>query len=261
MNAVILAAGFGSRLSGAVSGPKPLAEVAGRSLLEWSVRQAARIGVNRAVIVTGYRAAEIEERLPGIAMRSGVTVEAARLTDWSRPNGHSVLAGAACIQGNYLLLMADHLFEASLLAHLARSMDRASGAVLAVDRDCSNQTIDPLDATWVSTREDGTIAAIGKGLLTYDAVDCGAFVATPDLAEAIQEAIASGAAGSLSDGMQRLATRRAADTLDVTGHRWIDVDDPHMLGLAEQLAPAFIDHAPLAPVAMTQEVTLGRAVA
>ncbi len=71
----------------------------------------------------------------------------------------------------------------------------------------------------------------------YDAVDCGAFIATPDLAAAIDEAIAEGAAGSLSEGMQLLADRGAADTIDTTGHWWIDVDDPRMHAMAEAKAP------------------------
>jgi len=239
MNALILAAGYGSRLA-ARPAPKPLVEVAGRTLLEWSVHQAARAGIDHAVVVTGHRADEIEARLPGIAYRTGVTVEACRLTDWSRPNGHSVLAGAARISGNYLLMMADHLFAAGLLETLVADMDRSGGAALAIDRNVTGPAIDPADATWVRRRADGRIASIGKHLARYDAVDCGAFVATPDLAAAIAEAIADGEAGSLSEGMQRLAARGAADTVDVTGAWWIDVDEPSMLALAERMAPLFL---------------------
>jgi choline kinase len=237
MDALILAAGYGSRLAAVVPAPKPLAAVAGVTLLEWSVRQAACTGVRHAVVVTGHRADEIEARLPGIAFRTGVTLEPCRLSDRSRPNGHSLLAGAARLPGNYLLMMADHLFEAALLADLVRGIGRAGGAALAIDRNCAGPAIDPDDATWVSIRPDGTIAAIGKHITAYDAVDCGAFIATPDLAAAIRAAIAEGAAGSLSDGMQRLAVLRQADTVDVTGRWWIDVDDARMFALAQQMAP------------------------
>lgn len=247
MNALILAAGYGSRLAHAVTTPKPLTVVGERMLLEWSVRQAARVGVRHAVVVTGHRAAEVEAELPGITFRTGVTLEACRLDDWSRPNGHSVLAGAARLRGNYLLMMADHLFVHPLLARLVQGFDRVSGAVLAIDRNCTGPAIDPADATWVRTHADGTIAAIGKHLADYNAVDCGAFIATPDLASAIAAAISEGAAGSLTDGMQRLAGQGLANTVDVTGHWWIDVDDPHMLALAQQQAPTFIDGAQPSP--------------
>lgn len=243
MNAVILAAGYGSRIQ-ALGAPKPLVEVAGKALLEWSVFQAAQVGIRHAVVVTGHRADAIEARLPAIAARCGVTIEPARLTDWSRPNGYSVMAGAARLPGNYLLMMADHLFGTRLLGTLVKHMDRAAGAALAIDRQCEGPAIDPEDATWVSRRADGTIAAIGKHLVSYDAVDCGAFIATPDLAAAIAAAIADGATGSLSDGMQRLAARGIADTVDVTGSWWIDVDDPAMHALAESMAPQFLSADP-----------------
>jgi choline kinase len=239
MDALILAAGYGSRLAG-VAEAKPLAEVAGTALVEWSVRQAAAAGVRRAVVVTGHAADAVEARLPGIAARCGVAVEPCRLADWSRPNGLSVIAGAARIAGNYLLLMADHLFAAGLLAELMQAKAQPRGAVLAIDRNVTAPAIDPADATWVARRLDGRIARIGKHLASFDAVDCGAFIATPDLAPAIAAAMAAGAAGSLSDGMQWLADRGAADTLDVTGHSWIDVDDPAMLALAERMAPEFL---------------------
>lgn len=246
MNALILAAGLGSRIA-ALAAPKPMVPVAGAPLLEWSVRQAGRAGINHAVVVTGHRAAEIEACLPAIAMRTGVALEACRLADWSRPNGHSVLAGAEHIKGNYLLMMADHLFAASLLETLVKDMPRHSGAALAIDRNVNGPTIDPDDATWVRRRANGRIAMIGKDLNHYDAVDCGAFIATPDLAQAIAEAIADGAAGSLSEGMQRLAERGIADTVDVTGHWWIDVDDPHMHRMAEAEAPFHLTGRPPNP--------------
>lgn len=239
MNALILAAGYGSRIA-ALNAPKPLVPVAGVSLLEWSVRQAASAGISHAVVVTGHRAAEIEARLPGIAYRTGVSLEAARVGDWSRPNGYSVLAGADMIEGNYLLMMADHIFASGLLEVLVQDMHRPHGAALAIDRNIAGPTIDPDDATWVRRRANGSIALIGKHLARYDAVDCGAFIATPDLADAIAEAIADGAAGSLSEGMQRLAERGAADTVDVTGHWWIDVDDPRMHALAEGMISPFL---------------------
>ncbi len=239
MNAVILAAGYGSRLS-ELQAPKPLVEVAGVSLLEWSVRQMAAAGITRAVIVTGHRADEIEARLPSIAGLTGVALEPCRLADWSRPNGHSVIAGASRISGNYLLVMADHLFSAAVLQRLITGFDRRGGAALAIDRRVDGPAIDPADATWVRCRANGHIAQIGKHLTRYDAVDCGAFIATPDLAQAIAAAIASGAGGSLSDGMQRLADDDLAETVDVTGEHWIDVDEPAMLALAETMAPAFL---------------------
>ena len=63
-------------------------------------------------------AGRIEAALPDLAARAGLPVEAARVADWAKPNGWSVLAGAERISGDYLLMMADHVFAAPLLQGL-----------------------------------------------------------------------------------------------------------------------------------------------
>lgn len=232
MEALIIAAGFGSRLRD-ISESKPLTPIAGVPLLELGLRQAAAAGAERVVVVTGHQADAVEAALPALASRAGVPAVAQRVDDWSKPNGFSVMAGAARIDGDYLLMMADHIFSASILQRLARTGAADRGVTLAVDRRVVSPLIDPDDATWVSTDTAGRIRAIGKAIAEYDAVDCGAFLATPELAEAIAAAIAAGQPGSLSDGMQRLADQGRAATMDIGDAWWLDVDDPRAHALAE----------------------------
>jgi choline kinase len=236
MDALIIAAGYGSRLR-ALAQSKPLVEICGVPLIEIAVRQDARAGAQKVVVATGHDAEQLESFLAGLARRSGIEIEPARVADWSVPNGHSVIAGASRIAGDYLLLMADHIFETSILERLARQGDDSRGVTLAIDRRLDNPLVDPDDATWVETRPDGLIRAIGKQIAHYDAVDCGAFLATPELAEAIAEAIRGGAAGSLSEGMQRLADVGRAAVMEIAGAWWLDVDEPRFHALAEAQAP------------------------
>ncbi len=239
MEALIIAAGFGSRLRD-ISESKPLTPVAGIPLLELGARQAVAAGVKRIVVVTGYRGDEVEAFLPGLSQRVGVPVAAARVDDWTIPNGHSVMAGAAQITGDYLLMMADHIFSAAILRHLAQQGSADRGVTLGIDRRITSPLIDPDDATWVSTDPQGRIRAIGKTITDYDAVDVGAFLATPELARAIAMAIAAGKSGSLSDGMQRLADAGRAATMDIGDAWWLDVDDPRAHVLAEAQAPLYL---------------------
>ena len=236
MDALIIAAGFGSRLRD-LSDSKPMTPVAGIPLLELGVRQAKAAGAGRVVVVTGHEAARLEAALPALAQRCGIAVEPARVDDWSKPNGWSVIAGADRIDGDYLLMMSDHIFSAPILSGLARQGASDRGVTLAVDRRIDDPLIDPDDATWVQRGEHGFIRAIGKTIAEYDAVDCGAFLCTPELAEAILGAIAAGQAGSLSEGMQRLADQGRAATWEIGGAWWLDVDDPRAHALAEQQAP------------------------
>lgn len=248
MDALIIAAGYGSRLS-ALSPSKPLTPIAGVPLIELGVRQARAAGAERVVVVTGHEAERLEAFLPDLAERAGISVVPERLSDWSTPNGYSVMAGAARIAGDYLLMMADHIFSAEILRGLAGQGAPERGVTLGIDFRIDSPLVDPDDATWVKRDPEGRIVAIGKTIPEYDAVDCGAFLATPELAKAIAAAIADGKPGSLSDGMQRLADAGRAWTMDIGGAWWIDVDDPRAHALAEQQAPAELReiYAPSAP--------------
>jgi 1L-myo-inositol 1-phosphate cytidylyltransferase len=232
MDALILAAGLGSRIRD-IEPCKPLTELHGLSLLEISIRQLASVGVTQVVVATGYRAEEIEAALPAIAARAGVPVVSNRVEEYRQPNGHSVLAGAAGLEGDFLLVMADHIFSGAVLKELVRESTADDGAILAIDRRLISPLVDPDDATWVATGEYGKIQRIGKGLDHYDAVDCGAFLASHALPEAIRAAIREGLPGSLSDGIQRLANSDQARAVDIGNAWWIDVDDVHALGLAK----------------------------
>lgn len=231
MDCLIIAAGHGSRLR-EISPSKPLTPVAGVPLIERVIRSAAAGGATRFVVATGHEAARVEAFLAGLPFE----IETVRVADWDLPNGHSVLAGAARIAGDYLLTMSDHLFDPAIVARLIAAPP--ASLTLAVDRDLANPLLDMDDATKVGLGEGGAIAAIGKTLADFDAIDTGVFRVTPALAQAIEAAVSEGKTGSLSDGVQRLAARGEAMTLDVTGLAWLDVDDPVALAKAEAMLAA-----------------------
>jgi 1L-myo-inositol 1-phosphate cytidylyltransferase len=233
MHCLIIAAGHGSRLRH-VSPSKPLTPVAGVPLIERVIRAAAAGGASAFTIVTGHEAARVEAFL---ATLSGLPVDTVRVADWDLPNGHSVLAGAGRIAGDYLLTMADHLFDPAIVRALIAAPP--APLTLALDRDLASPLLDMDDATKVEIGADGAILRIGKTLARFDAVDTGLFRATPALAEAI-----GAGGGSLSEGVQRLADRGQARTLDVTGLRWLDVDDAAALAKAEaMLAAGYLERA------------------
>ena len=235
MNCLILAAGLGTRLRG-ISDSKPLTSVGGIPLLEHVILRAARGGATRIVVATGYEAERVEAFLAGLQSRLALPIGWERVEDWTLPNGYSVLAGSSVLSGNYLLSMADHLFDPEIVKRLLEQ--RCEGVTLAVDRALSGPLLDIDDATKVEVAADDRIVRIGKALESYNAIDTGVFLATPELAEAIRAAIAGGGSGSLSEGVQRLADIGKARTMDIGSARWIDVDSPEMLTLAEELLAA-----------------------
>lgn len=249
MQALILAAGLGSRLE-TLFRPKPLTPVLGMCLLELGVRQAVSAGADEVIVVTGHMAEEVEAAIGSIAHKTGVSVISRRVADWTQPNGHSVLAGAAEMTGPFLLTMADHIFSHSILKRLVGQHAQDRGVTLAVDYRTEHPLIDPDDATWVDLDNRRFIRAIGKNIERFAAVDCGAFLATEELVDAITSAIAGGLPGSLSDGIQRLADGGRAATMDIGDAWWIDVDDGRAHALAERQVAAQL------PEIFTQAVNL-----
>ena len=224
MKCLIIAAGLGSRLR-PIAPSKPLVEVNGVPLLAHVMRSARTGGATSFVVVTGYEAEGIERLLPALADELGVPVEAVRNPNWERPNGLSVLAAAERLDGRFVLLMSDHLFDPAILAGLITAHRCGSALSLAVDEDLAGPLLDLDDATKVQRAPDGRILRIGKTLAHYDCIDTGIFVATPALIDAIREAVAAGGAGSLSEGVQRLADRGLAFAAPIGRRWWIDVDD------------------------------------
>jgi NDP-sugar pyrophosphorylase family protein len=79
-DAVVLAAGRGTRMKGLTEDvPKPMLRVAGRPILEHIVVTLRDAGIERLVMVTGYRAERIEEHF-GDGRRLGVTIQYRRQT-------------------------------------------------------------------------------------------------------------------------------------------------------------------------------------
>ena len=234
MQGLIVAAGMGTRLRG-IAPLKPLAPVHGVPLIESVIDAGRQAGIDEFVVVTGYHGARLEAFLKRLSARRGIVIKTVRNPDWTLSNGHSVVAAAPFLQKNFVLMMADHLFEPALLRDLLALSPPDNGVVLAVDRRLDNPLVDLEDVTRVATDGAGRITAIGKLIEVYDAFDTGLFLATPALAKAIGDDVAAGGAGSISTGMTRLARAGLALAHDIGERFWLDVDDAAAWGHAERL--------------------------
>ncbi len=232
MKALIVAAGQGVRLRG-VAASKPLAQVGGIALIERVIAAAAQAGVSEFVVATGYEGEALARALADISHRLRLKVTCAFNPDWRGANGVSVLAAQAQLPGEFLLLMADHLFDPAILADLIALDAPETGVVLAVDSRLANPLVDLEDVTRVQT-VGGRITGIGKLIEPYDAFDTGLFRAGPALIAALQADVDGGGPGSISAGMQRLADAGRAHVFDIGDRFWIDVDDEAALEKAER---------------------------
>jgi choline kinase len=227
---LILAAGNGSRIA-SLSGhvPKPLVPLCGAPLLEHIVLSSHTAGIEKFVIVVGYRANAIRR---WIAERSfgDISITLVENSDYHKANGVSALAAKDELKNPFLLLMADHIFEPKTAKRILRQPLRADEVILGVDYNV-NHIFDLDDATKVKIQEDH-IVDIGKDLVQYDALDTGMFLCSPILFDKLECAKKNGNC-SLSDGMRQLCRERKLKAFDVGGGRWQDVDTPEAFAYTE----------------------------
>jgi|SRR5271165_1425209 len=227
---LILAAGNGTRLRAVSEGlPKPLVQFQGRPILEHVITRAQEAGIDRFVIVVGYRS-DLIRRWFDMHRLGKISITWVENPDYHKANGISVLKAKDEIRDTFLLLMADHIFEPETAKVLMKQPLRPEEVILAVDPNV-DRVFDLDDATKVR-REGDRIVDIGKEIASYDALDTGMFLCSPVLFDKLESATRDGNC-SLSDGMRQLARERNLRALEIGEAQWQDVDTPQALAHAE----------------------------
>lgn len=229
---LILAAGNGSRIASVAGGvPKPLVPLCGAPLLEHVMTSSREAGIDRFVIVAGYRADLIRRWLCDRSM-DGIAVTLIENPAYHKANGVSALAAKTELNQPFLLLMSDHIFEPKTARALLRQPLADDEVILAVDSKI-DRVFDIDDATKVRC-EGNFIVEIGKDLARYTALDTGMFLCSPALFEQLEWAKKNGDC-SLSDGMRKLAQTWNLRAFDIGDGHWLDVDSPQALAHAEEI--------------------------
>ncbi|RAL20991.1 hypothetical protein DL240_15080 [Lujinxingia litoralis] len=236
--AIILAAGFGSRLQ-ADEGHKLLAQVEGRPMIDHHSSGLHRLGVDHLVVVTGYAHHALEAQLQNVELPEGMRLSCVFNPDFEGKNGTSVLAGVNALrqsghQGAFWLTMSDHLFEPALFDDLAAEFapkPEREGALM-IDRKLET-IFDMPDAT--KLRLAPTDFDIGKELKRFDAVDAGLFWCGPGFVRALEDAKSRLGDCTTSDAVRALHARQAFEFWDIGARLWQDVDTPGARAHAEML--------------------------
>ena len=231
--AVILAAGLGSRLAKTSDDVKPLKLVGGMSLIQRNIQLLANAGIEEVIIITGYHADVLEATLREDCKNIPIKLTFVFNPEFRKSNGISVLCANEAIHGNFILTMADHIFEPEMIRKAAAIIPPKNGALLCVDYKL-DQVFDMDDATKVRVR-DGKVTSIGKQITDFNAVDTGLFVCTPTLFSALQQAADASPKQdcSLSEGIAALMKTGRMHVQDIGELTWQDVDDDMMLHQAE----------------------------
>lgn len=242
MDALLLAAGVGRRLSAAHEQPKCLLQIAGRSLLEQHIENLNQLGVERIGLCLGYQSEQIVEALATIES------EASLLIHYNPLFRQGSVVSLWCLRqllngGNSVLLMdADVLYSAQILARLVKS---PQPNCYLIDRD-----FEPGDEPVKICLRQQRIVEFRKQLaadLDYDTIgeSVGFFKFDAPTAALLAQMCAQTIASGLGDLPHEEVLRALAldgntdiGIEDVSGLPWIEIDFPQDITKAqEQILP------------------------
>lgn len=237
MDALIMAAGRGSRLGAHTDDrPKSLIDLGGISPLELQIDLLAARGVERVVIVTGYRRAEVEGAALARAAER-VRIEPVWNPFWPVTNvvGSAWMARERLTRP-FVYLHADTVFEPSILDDLLAT---PGDSVLPVDfRPCEPEQmkarVEGSRVTWLSKElsdEETAGEFIGIGVFrerSLPAVRAGldAVLEAGTLTGYFEAALNHAIAGGL-----------AVEAMPTGGRAWTEIDFEEDLELARRLLP------------------------
>ena len=248
MKCLVIAAGRGSRLSGK-GNSKPLVPLLGLPLIERTILTAKKSGIIDFYVVTGYEGEKVRRYLDKIGQRTNTNITHVINEEWEKGNGISVLKARDLIKEPFILLMADHLFDYSILDGLKKEQISEDEIILAVDRNIeSNKLVDIDDVTKVLIEDNNKITAIGKNISNYNAYDTGIFLCSPVLFHAIEDSFLSTGDSTLSGGIRILSGNGNAKTFDIRDSYWVDVDDEKAFSKAKNLLISNLKKASDGPV-------------
>lgn len=224
MKGVVLAAGVGRRLRPMTLGrPKVLLPVRDKPLISYPIEALVSAGITEIAVVVGYQAPTVMAEL-GDGSRFGGRLKYVVNPHYWGGNALSVRCLKQWTAGEpFVLCMGDHIIEPALVSRLLATSFITE--TLCVDL-ALREGYQAAEATKVLVDARGCIQRIGKELISWNALDTGAFLLTHRFIEAIEELFPErGFAVEISDVIRWLVSRgHRFATCEVTGCFWADVD-------------------------------------
>ncbi|AUN99592.1 hypothetical protein C0V70_16055 [Bacteriovorax stolpii] len=178
LTALILAAGYGSRIADVTTNPKSLLTIKEKALMDWHFDSLAAVGVKDVVVVTGYKREVLEEYLQ--KFKSNFNLAFAVNDDYKvKGNTYSLFFGLEKVETDFLLFDADLIYETQILRAFVEdtnpnqilvgesSIDDIECAKTMIDKDgFVRMTIDKR-AVSAEEREKYTFAGEAIGILKF----------------------------------------------------------------------------------------------
>ncbi len=241
MIGMVLAAGAGRRLGEDTAElPKTLLKVDGdRTILDVALGNFAAVGLEEAVIVTGFASERIDERLPELSERHGLRLETVynpKALEWN--NAYSLWCAREHFGRGVLLANGDTVHPSSVEQVL---LDGRGGTdlVLAVDQE------KPLaeEEMKVHITSEGLLDRINKALdpTTAQGEYIGVTLIEPGAADALADALQATYERDpqlyYEDGYQELVDRGfTIDVAPIGDVKWVEIDNHDDLAKGREIA-------------------------
>lgn len=144
LTALILAAGYGSRIADVTTDPKSLLKVNNKTLMDWHFESLAEVGIKDVVVVTGYKREVLEKYLD--KFKTSFNLSYAVNDDYKvKGNTYSLFYGLEKVAGDFLLFDADLIYETAILKSFVN--DQSPNQILVGessidDIECAKTMID-----------------------------------------------------------------------------------------------------------------------
>jgi len=241
---LVMAAGASRRLRPDTDHlPKTLLPVDGDvTILDIALRNLAAVGISDVVVLVGYAAAAVADRVPDLERRHGVRLELVhndRAEEWN--NAYSLWLAREHFGNGLLLVNGDTVHPVSVEQTLLAAREAQAGADLILAIDDVKQLAD--EEMKVVLNDRGLLTRITKNMHPEDAHGeyIGATLVEPAAADALADALEATWRRDpglyYEDGYQELADRGGAVIAAPIGAvDWVEVDDHRDLRRAREIA-------------------------
>ncbi|MXR50939.1 NTP transferase domain-containing protein [Halovenus sp. WSH3] len=228
--AVVLAAGEGTRLRPLTQNrPKPMLPAANRPILEHVLDALVEAGIERIVLVVGYRRERVQSYV-GPTYRD-VPVEYA-VQGKQLGSGHALSQAADVVSEPLLVVNGDRLIESSAVEAVATAFSESGrpAAMAVIERDQASRygvvSLDGDEVTELVEKPDSE----GHGL-----INAGVYAFEETIFEEIEATSRQSGELALTDTISRLIDRQAVTGVPIDG-LWVDATYPwDLLSVAQEV--------------------------
>ncbi len=245
--AVILAGGRGRRIRDVTKKPKVIIEtdVYGFSVLERHLKGLSRQGVERFVIVVGYKADEVINYVKSKGLDKIYEIYFAKTDNYDKyGNGYGALSAEKYVDRPFLLVMGDHIIDYSFLGFFHGRVSKNRPLIDFIDT-----IINYVKPEWCTKVRisNGYVTASSKNLEKFDGVDIGCFLCHPSVF-AILKRLAKEGKTEWNDLVEYVIERYGLPYFDIKGKFWHGINNKEQYESAKKSIIDSLRHPEEGPV-------------